>query len=173
MSILPCPTVLPRTPAASFPSPLACPLGSGQAAAQTQQEETGVPGSVGKSVWVAERGTLQHLQLLGDAPGPTECSRLQESRGDRRSSTSTSMCVKKKREERGKYIYICKLAIYSPSASRWHPRMCSIVHSLCARLLAHQRRLQPPLSSGRRGSLEGSAALVESRQRDRPGQEKC
>lgn len=87
----------------SFPSPLACPLERGQTAAQAQQEETGMPQSLGKSVQVAERETLQHLQLLGDSRGPLESSRLQESGGDRRSSTITSMSLKKKREERGRF----------------------------------------------------------------------
>lgn len=57
--------------------------------AQAQQEETGMPVSVEKSVWVAEREVLPHLQLLRDGLGPPESSRLQESNGDRRSSTIT------------------------------------------------------------------------------------
>lgn len=150
----------------SFPSPPAGLLERGQTAAQTQQEETGMPQSLGKSVQVAERETLQHLQLLGDSRGPLESSRLQESGGDRRSSTTTSMSLKKKREERGRFSIDVnwQFAVQMPVGGT---QECAalFVAFVQACLLAHQETSSASALLRAPGILEGSAPRVDSCQK--------
>lgn len=113
----------------------------------------------GKSVRVAERETLQHLQLLGNTPGPLKSSRLQESGGDGRSSATTFMHLKETREERGKFSTHVNWQFTAQMPVGGTQECAALLAAFVqARLLAHQRRPQPPLRSPRR-TREAQRAL--------------